>query len=158
MSEKVPFRKPSLSVSQQIAQLEARGMIIADKAVAENALLNLNYYRLSGYWMHFEDCRAPHHFKADTTFEQVLKLYEFEKSLRQLCFEGISRLEVSFRTQWAYQMGLKYGSHSYLNPNYCNDFSDRFENMKKIQAEFGRTKEPFIKHYKTKYAESFPPV
>ncbi|MCR5045889.1 MAG: Abi family protein [Treponema sp.] len=156
--QKIPFNKPALSISQQIAQLESRGMIIADKALAEKALRNLNYYRLSGYWMHFEDCRDPHHFKPGTAFEEVLSLYEFEKSLRQLCFEGISRLEVSFRTQWAHQMGMKYGSHSYLQPEYCNDFSDWLDNMKKIQSEFGRSKEPFINHYKTKYAESFPPV
>ena len=133
-------------------------MTIADRALAENALRNLNYYRLSGYWMHFEDCRDPHHFKPGTTFEDILALYDFEKTLRQFCFEGISRLEVSFRTQWAHQMGMKYGSHSYLEPKLCNDFSAWLDNMKKIQAEFGRSKEPFIKHYKTKYAESFPPV
>jgi len=156
--QKVPFNKPALSISQQISQLESRGMIIADKSLAEKALRSLNYYRLSGYWMNFEDCRNPHHFKSGTTFEKILSLYEFEKSLCQLSFEGISRLEVSFRTQWAHQMGMKYGSHSYLQPEYCNDFSAWLDNMKKVQAEFGRSKEIFIKHYKDKYAESFPPV
>ena len=158
MKLKIPFNKPAISISQQIAQLESRGMSFKDKSVAEKALRSLNYYRLSGYWMYWEDCRNPHHFKSGTCFEEILELYEFEKSLRQFCFEGISRIEVSFRTQWAHQMGMKYGSHSYLQPEYCNDFSDWLDNMKKVQAEFGRSKEVFIKHYKDKYAESFPPV
>ena len=156
--QKVPFEKPALSVSQQIAQLESRGMIVSDKNLAEKALRNLNYYRLSGYWMYYEECRNPHHFKDGTTFEKVLSLYDFDKSIRLLSFEGISRIEVSFRTQWAHQMGMKYGSHSYLKPDYSKDFSVWLDNMKKMQTEFIRSKEIFVSHYKEKYTESFPPV
>ena len=117
---KIPFNKPALSVSQQIAKLEGRGLIVNDKTLAENALRNLNYYRLSGYWMYFEDNRNPHHFKTGTKFEDILNLYNFEKELRTYIFEGISRFEVSLRTQFSHQVGMKYGSHSYLQPEYAN--------------------------------------
>lgn len=155
---KITFNKPALSVSQQIAKLESRGLIVNDKSLAEEALCNLNYYRLSGYWMYFEDCRNPHHFKKDTKFEDILELYNFEKELRSAIFEGISRFEVSLRTQFSHQIGMKYGSHSYLLPEYSKNFADWLDNMKKIQAEAGRSKEIFIKHYKDKYEESFPPI
>lgn len=155
---KIPFNKPALSVSQQIAKLESRGLIVNDKSLAENALRNLNYYRLSGYWMYFEDSRNPHHFKDGTKFEDILDLYNFEKELRSYIFEGISRFEVSLRTQFSHQLGMKYGSHSYLQPEYAKDFADWLDNMKKVQSEAGRSKEIFIKHYKEKYEESFPPV
>lgn len=155
---KIPFNKPALSISQQIAKLESRGLIVNDKQLAENALRNLNYYRLSGYWMHFEDCRSPHHFKAGTKFEDILELYNFEKELRSFIFEGISRFEVSLRTQFSHQVGMKYSSHSYLQSEYAKDFGVWLENMKKVQAETGRSKEIFIKHYKDKYEESFPPI
>ncbi len=155
---KIPFNKPALSVSQQIAKLESRGLIVNDKTLAENALRNLNYYRLSGYWMYFEDSRNPHHFKTGTKFEDILNLYNFEKELRTYLFEGISRFEVSLRTQFSHQVGMKYGSHSYLQPEYAKDFADWLDNMKKVQSETGRSKEIFIKHYKNKYEESFPPI
>lgn len=108
--------------------------------------------------MYFEDCRNPHHFKAGTKFEDILDLYNFEKELRAYIFDGISRFEVSLRTQISHQIGMKYSSHSYLHPEYAKDFSVWLENMKKIQAETGRSKEIFIKHYKDKYEESFPPI
>lgn len=155
---KIPFNKPALSVSQQISKLEGRGLIVNDKPLAENALRNLNYYRLSGYWMYFEDNRNPHHFKKGTKFEDILDLYNFEKELRSYIFEGISRFEVSLRTQYSHQLGMKYGSHSYLQPEYAKNFSDWLDNMKKVQSETGRSKEIFIKHYKDKYEESFPPI
>lgn len=155
---KIPFNKPALSVSQQISKLEGRGLLINDKTLAENALRNLNYYRLSGYWMYFEDNRNPHHFKSGTKFEDIIDLYNFEKELRSYIFEGISRFEVSLRTQFAHQLAMKYGSHSYLQQEYAKNFSDWLDNMKKVQSETGRSKEIFIKHYKDKYEESFPPV
>ncbi|MBR6201217.1 MAG: Abi family protein [Spirochaetales bacterium] len=158
MTDKIPFNKPALSISQQISKMESRGMIILDKDLAKTALMNLNYYRLSGYWMYFEDCREPHHFRTGTRFEDVLELYDFERILRAKIFEGISRVEVSVRTQFVHQTAIRYGSHFYLNPKYAKDFSAWLENMKKIQTEVGRSKEIFIKHYKEKYEESFPPI
>ena len=69
---KIPFNKPALSVSQQIAKLESRGLLVNDKILAENALRNLNYYRLSGYWMYYEDSRNSHHYKNG---KQILFLF-----------------------------------------------------------------------------------
>ena len=108
--------------------------------------------------MHFEISRTPHQFAPNTTFEQVLALYEFDRQLRALLFEGISRVEVSFRTQWAHQMGLWYGSHSYLDIHFAKDIDIFNLRMKSVKVEQDRSKELFIKHYKTKYAEKFPPV
>lgn len=51
---KIPFNKPALTISQQITKLQSRGLIINGTVLAENALRNLNYYRLSGYWLQFE--------------------------------------------------------------------------------------------------------
>lgn len=156
--DKITFTKPALSVSQQITKLESRGLLINDKTLAENALRNLNYYRLSGYWIYFEDSRSPHHFKKGTNFEDILELYNFEKELRFYIFEGISRFEVSLRTQFSHQFGIKYGSHSYLQPEYAKDFADWLDNMQKVKTETRRSKEIFIKHFQDKYEESFPPV
>ncbi|MXV14313.1 hypothetical protein [Hufsiella ginkgonis] len=44
------YQKPALTVQQLIAQLEARGLAIADKPLAEHFFLNMSYYRLAGYW------------------------------------------------------------------------------------------------------------
>ena len=156
--EKIPFTKPALSIPQQIGQLQNRGLVIKNTKRTATILANTNYYRLSGYWMYFEASRAPHQFAPNTTFKQVLTLYEFNRQLRTLFFEGISRIEVSLRTQWAYQMGMHYGSHSYLDTAYANNMQKYQTNLSKVKSEQDRSKESFIKHYKAKYAEKFPPV
>ena len=42
------YTKPWLSLSDQIKKLEYYGLVVADKAAAENFLKHLNYYRFSG--------------------------------------------------------------------------------------------------------------
>ena len=83
------FKKPPLSLAGQVGLLESRGMIISDRSTAEEALLRLNYYRFSGYALHFEifkDRQRTHQFKPGTTFDAVLQLYEFDTRLRALLF------------------------------------------------------------------------
>ena len=41
--------KKHLSLTEQVALLESRGLVIADKQAAEELLYHVNYYRLSGY-------------------------------------------------------------------------------------------------------------
>lgn len=155
---KLKYNKPATSVNDQISLLESRGMVFSDKLYATKFLSNINYYRLSGYWIPFELSRNPHSFQPGTTFESVINLYEFDKMLRFILFEGISKFEVSFRTQFAHQMGLDHGSHSYLDPHLCNNFSDWISNMSKVQNEKKRSTEKFIKHFDNVYEESFPPI
>ena len=84
---KVPFTKPPLSLADQVALLKQRGMQIPDQELAEDTLLRLNYYRFSGYALHFEvfqDRQRTHQFKAGTSFDAVMSLYEFDTQLRPL--------------------------------------------------------------------------
>jgi abortive infection bacteriophage resistance protein len=87
------YSKPPLSIEQQINLLRSRGMIIDNPAKAHSALASLSYYRLSAYWLPYEE-REPginrsHRFINGTTFETCLSLYQFDANLRQLLFAGI---------------------------------------------------------------------
>jgi abortive infection bacteriophage resistance protein len=49
MTTKKPYIKPTLSVQDQVKLLKNRGLEIPDETKAERYLLNISYYRLSGY-------------------------------------------------------------------------------------------------------------
>ena len=68
-SSLVPFAKPWQSCSDQLKTLEARGLVVRDRSSAEEFLSHVNYYRLSGYGLAFEQSR--HVFVPGTTFEQL---------------------------------------------------------------------------------------
>ena len=112
---KRPFGKPATTYAEQVAKLEQRGMVVGDHQSAEFYLQHLNYYRLGAYWLPFEADHATHALKPGTRFEDVLNLYVFDRELRLLVLDAIERVEVSVRSQWAFQMAHFHGAHGHLD-------------------------------------------
>jgi abortive infection bacteriophage resistance protein len=152
-----PFNKPATTYAQQVAILQERGMAIEDVAEVEFYLQHFNYYRLRAYWLPFEADRTSHQFKPGTSFQDVLNLYIFDRELRLLVLDGIERVEVSIRAQWAYQLGHLHGSHAHLDRNlFCPRYWQN--NLDKLTQEVNRSDEAFIKHLQATYIELLPPV
>jgi abortive infection bacteriophage resistance protein len=153
-----PFTKPATTYAQQVAILQQRGMAIADTPTAEFYLQHLNYYRLGAYWLPFEADHATHQFKRGTCFEDVLNLYVFDRELRLLVLDAIERIEVSVRSQWAYQMAHYHGTHAHLDATLALKATHWQLNINKLSEEVRRSDEIFIKHLMDTYSESLPPV
>lgn len=111
---KQPYTKPALTIAQQVALLQSRGMVISHTATTEHYLSQINYYRLCAYWLPFESDHVTHTFKQGTSFEQVLDLYIFDRELRLLVLDAIERIEIAIRTQLSYQLALnnRYRQHN----------------------------------------------
>lgn len=156
-----PFSKPSLSISNQVALLEQRGMIIADHPVAEHALTHISYYRLRAYWYYFEiDPKNPAHIlRQGTTFEAVLALYEFDRHLRLIINDAVERIEVAARGSWAHYLAMISGPHGYLDRNLYPQDPRYQKNLTQLQEEIGRSHDTFIAHYNGTYSHPpLPPV
>jgi abortive infection bacteriophage resistance protein len=132
-------------------------MIIANVEFAKSQLRHLNYYRLSTYWLPFEVDRSVQKFKADTRFEDVIRLYVFDRQLRLLVLEAVESIEVSVRSQWAYQLGHHHGPHAHLD-EYLFDRKYWVNNKRKLCEEVDRSDEFFIRDHKRRYEEELPPV
>ena len=155
---KRPFAKPPTTFAQQVALLQQRGMIIADPQEAEFYLQQLNYYRLAAYWRPFEDNHSNHQLRAGTRCEDVLNLYVFDRELRLLILDAIERVEVSVRTQWAYQLAHHHGAHAHLDAALAFNAQRWQSNLAKLQEEVVRSDEVFIRHLLDTYCEPLPPV
>ncbi len=155
--------KPPLQLSEQVALLESRGMVIPDQEFAESTLLRINYYRLSGYGLHyevFEGGERTHKFRPGTTFDQVVALYEFDSRLRALLFRYIEPVEVAFRTALCYEVAIRTGNpHWYLDRSSYTSWFDYDAMCESCQREFVRSEEVFIQSYKAKYViPALPPM
>ena len=78
------YSKPALSISDQIAALQQRGLVINDPTQAEEFLNNVSYFRFAAYLRIFE--QPDRTFRAGTSFDQVATLYKFDVELRKLLF------------------------------------------------------------------------
>jgi abortive infection bacteriophage resistance protein len=155
---KQSYSKPALTIEQQIAQLRRRGMVITDARLAAHYLNQINYYRLTSYWLPFESNHATHTFQQDTNFEQVLDLYVFDRELRLLVLDAIERIEVAVRTQLSFQLGHRYGTRPYLNPDLFKQSWDHAKNLRQLQKDAEDSKEAFVQHLLSKYEQPLPPI
>jgi len=155
---KQPYTKPALTIAQQIDQLRERGMAFNDTARAAHYLSQINYYRLTAYWLPFESDHTTHTFQQGTSFEQVLDLYIFDRELRLLVMDAIERIEVAIRAQFSFQLGHRYGTHPHLNSALFKPAWDHAGQVSQLSEEARRSKETFIQHLLAKYIEQLPPI
>lgn len=153
------FSKPALSLSQQIAQLKARGLAIDDEQAAEHFLRNISYYRLAGYWWPLQADKVNHIFKPGSHFDQIIEIYNFDRVFRLLLFDVIERIEIGFRTRLIYELSLIYGAWWFEDETLFSD-SDLFDkNLRLIDSELERSREVFIQEHNAKYTNpSRPPA
>ena len=151
------FTKPPLSYNEQVDLLISRGMQIDDRSRAVHYLSHINYYRLAAYWLPYERDHATHQFRSGANFDQVLEHYIFDRELRLLVLDAIERVEVSLRTQWAYHLAHKYGTHAHLDRNLFNPRWRYQENINSLAEKVRHSSEVFVRHFR-QYDEALPPV
>lgn len=168
--------KPWLSFQDQLQQLHDRGLLVDKPAAALDYLERVGYYRLSGYWYPLraiDQAASTAQGKAvrlDTfvpgsRFEDVVRLYIFDKKLRLLALDALERIEMSVRVDVAHLLG-KQDPRAHENPTCLHgNFSKKIilrgpETGKtqhqvwlsKYQSLLSRArKEPFVQHNLQQY-------
>jgi abortive infection bacteriophage resistance protein len=146
------YAKPPLPFEKQIALLESRGLIVPDHDKAANYLSNISYYRLSAYMLPLK-VQGKDEFLADTTFDDVLTLYLFDREFRLLIFDVVEKLEIAFRTQMSYHHSLVAGPYWFEEAKNFKDANVWRDHLVSIDTEVKRAKEVFKDHFFSKYNE-----
>ena len=155
----IPYTKPAKSYIDQLSHLRQMGLIVKNDKRALRYLETVGYYRLRGYMVPFFESPAIHKFKKNTTIDNVLDLYKFDRELRILVFSAIEKIEVAVRGQLVYNYSMD------LNNPFWLDDSSLFINQKKysdtyrgIKSLVSRSKDVFISHFVSTYSNSVPPA
>ncbi|MDE6694342.1 MAG: Abi family protein [Bacteroidales bacterium] len=153
------YDKQPLDYPQQIQLLKDRGMIISDDEFARKQLEFVSYFRLANYWRPMEADKIRHIFKPNSKFENAVRLYYFDKKLRNLLFAAVQSVEISLRTKAIHYISMKYGAFWFANKTLFVDENLFNTHLSHIRTEIGRSKEDFIEAYFEKYEEpDVPPV
>jgi abortive infection bacteriophage resistance protein len=163
MKGNIELKEPK-KFEEQLKILEDRKMIIEDKDEAIKILKSTNYYRFTAYALQF---KRDNNYKNTVSFNNVYKLYKFDKRLRHLILEILESIEITVRTNMAYSLSIKYGSEA-LHPGIfknkelysgCDDIYGKSNKglIEEIRLEIrNNSKELFVKHHLTKYEGHFP--
>lgn len=159
--------KTHLTYEAQITLMSDRGFNFSDTEQVLATLKRLGYYRLSGYTLPLREPESDN-FAPNAKFDDALKLYEFDKKLRNTLFEGLSELETSFRAQVAYFLGRR-SAEGHLYPEFLDEISCAaldptngsrtvheawLHKFRKLES-FAKA-EAFVRHHKDVYEKRIP--
>ncbi|MBE0506884.1 MAG: Abi family protein [Marinospirillum sp.] len=173
--------KPWKSMSDQLALLKKRGLLVDNESAALDYLARIGYYRLSGYWyplreidkqaslLHKRPIRSDC-FVPGSHFEKVVKLYVFDKKLRLMALDALERIEMALRVDVAHLLGERdpqaHQNPDCLHGNFAKKVrangaskgkTDHQVWLEKYENMLHRARrEPFIAHHKEKYNGQVP--
>lgn len=151
--------KPFTTIGKQVELLRARGMML-DRDEAERWLTVVGYYRLSGYWYPYRALNTGvrgDQFVQDARFDDVVRLYEFDRKLRTQIHDGVERIEVALRSRVSYRIA-EHDPLGYENPSLFRPAFEHSEWLATARRRVDRAKrhiEP-IRHYEKKYGGRVP--
>lgn len=129
--------KPFLTYEQQIEKLaNEKHLQIRNPDFAKDILKDIGYFSLiGGYKTPFID-PMTRVYQNNTTFEDVLALYQFDLALRELVFKNLCKVECKIRQLVSYAFCCRHGEQqsAYLDPaNYNNNRKNAADITKLIQ-------------------------
>jgi len=152
-------QQPPLNIGEQIANLKSKGLVIPDESYAESILNDISYFRLiKAYSLTLKP--KNENYYDNIHFEDIVELYLFDVSFRQLLFPLIEKVEISLRCRIANYFCEKYDVLGYKNVNnyavpdevFCVFFEE-------IQKEITRnSRSPFIKNFQDNYIDGAIPL
>ena len=155
-----PFIKTYMSPEDLVKLLKSRGLQVSNETKAAAYIRNIGYFRLSAYFYPFlKRPKDLHQYKKRSSFNKVMNLYRFDRKLRIVMFNEIEKIEVAVRSSIVNIACAETG-----NPFWMTDakyFANSFEyhdTMKLIKKEYDHSREDFIKHFKQKYKDPYPPA
>lgn len=140
---------------EQIQSLKKRGLIINNEEKAINVLSNFNYYTFLEYFYQFKinNCSSQNYKCIEgTTFEQIYKIYLFDRKFRNIILYAIEIIEISLKTKLAYISAEKIGDLGYLqNVNFKSEKEFRILKAKINSLKNKNQKLNFAKYHNISY-------
>lgn len=165
------YRKPALSEDALLARWRERGLVISDPDRALRYLRHLGYYRISAYVRSFETSTRDV-IRPGVSFDDVLRLYVFDRQLRLHMLDALERVEVAVRAAISDHMSLIGGPHWYEDSGHfthrpahqhlLHDIDDmlRLQHARRAETDLGGDRfASALDHYVANYDEpSRPPT
>jgi abortive infection bacteriophage resistance protein len=156
----IPYAKAHATPAQRIAHLRSKGLLVPRPNVAAQKIEAIGYERLRIYFHSRRQAGVPGKpFIPGTTYQDIIRLYECDSELRDLCFSAVGQFEVIFRNTLSEVVSRTYGSHPYYDHRVFKDASSNIKSLATFCQVFQKSKDHRAKHYRDTYsAPVMPPI
>ncbi len=150
--------KPAKTFEEQCEKLKDYNCIVNDKDFCIKKLKQLNYYRLSGYFLPYKISDNEYY---PVEFETIVDIYDFDTELRNWCILTLEEIEIFIRTQIAYHHATEYEPLAYLKKECFSDQEKYIGKINDLQKKFDdaikfHAKDDVIEHHLERYEGQFP--
>ena len=142
-------------IEELIDYLISKNVIVNDRELALKNIEKYSYYSIiNGYKAVFKDENS--NYNANTSFEEIFALYEFDKNIKAIFLKYTLEIEVIIKSLMSNTLAEEYGVEDYLKlENFDDNANEELVNVfiEKIEKEIDDNyiKHPAIKHYKDTY-------
>ncbi|MDR8020503.1 Abi family protein [Nesterenkonia aerolata] len=118
----------------------------------------MSYYRFSGYlWWFYEEHSED--VRPGTTLNDVLKLYDFDATLRTHVMDLAQVIEVWLRGAFANHVANVHGPMGYLSPGIHSHDKAFRRDLASLEETLKRdSPEKFVAAFRSKYGDKYPPI
>lgn len=148
-----PYTKPYATAAERVRHLRAKGLSIPRPNVAARKIELIGYERLRIYFLSRRDHNlAGKPFLAGTSYHDILRIYECDSKLRQICFAAVGQFEILLRNSISESLSLRYGSHPYFDQDIYRSKEAHLEALQMLSGEYVKTKDRRARHYRDSYS------
>lgn len=151
-------QQPSMTIKEQINNLQEIGLIINDEEYAEKILNDISYFRLiKAYSLNLKVKNG--NYSNSVTFEHLVELYLFNANFRQILFPEIEKIEINIRCRISNYFADTYGVLGYKDSNNFENSTYHSYFIRDIEEEIKRNSNaPFVKNFRENYVDGDLPI
>jgi abortive infection bacteriophage resistance protein len=156
----LPYTKPHASTADRVAHLRSKGLQIRRPAIAAKKIDLIGYMRLRIYFLSRRQLGSPGRpFQPGVSYQDILRLYDFDMRLRAICFDAVGQFEILFRNAISEALSHAHGSHPYFEQTSFQNSASQLEALQTFVGVYQRSKDERAKHYREHYSEpALPPI
>lgn len=154
------YNKPHATAAQRVVHLCSKGLLISRPRVAARKIEEIGYERLRIYFLSRRNRSLPGKpFLPGTTYRDILRLYEFDSKIKNICFSEVGRFEIIFRNRISEALSARFGGHPYSELGAFKDVKARNECFQSVLQTFNKSRDERAKHYLDNYnSPTLPPI
>ena len=147
--------KVPTTYEEQLNILRERNVAIKDSASCIAVLESVNYYRFTAYFLPFK--QEDGSYRNGTDFQQVYRIYEFDRKLRSVLLAALEEVEIYIRAKFAYFHAHKYGAEGYMDAANYSDHHQAEKFKDNLAREISsNSRSAFVIHHNSHYDGRFP--
>lgn len=118
------YAKTHKTPTELVELLAKKGLSFADRSFAEKSIERIGFERLRIYLLSRRSTKIQDKpFYINTSFEDIIEIYNLDEELRSIAFKGCSQFELHFRNALSDVLTSQYGPHPFLENIYHNPAS-----------------------------------